>query len=298
MRFFTFYDGFNRLELTSATGARARQEGRQIKKEKFSPSPWFSPSGRISRTSRARRTTARSVARESPGRWRGPCMNSQRQQFLSTFPLFNYTRFARPPAIRLTRRQSVTFPARPTLAVPLLRRLRVPSHVFTLRYVPSTELTTHLHPFSSSSLAPGLLGMTRATLHFVRLQWEVRVFPYIINTRYRAVVHSCDDGRRMFVWLYRHFVRLIYRMLFFKEFYSQKRENKELAWGIMIAAWYNIILQRESTESRNQTRFFFFRARRRIEPLRLSTWRLNGQEQTRANGKASNVRDFSFTKQR
>jgi len=73
----------------------------------------------------------------------------QRQQFPSTFPLFNYTA-ARPPAFAARDaldEAPLRYPAGflpslppPTVssifAVPLLRRLRVSRVVFTLRYVP------------------------------------------------------------------------------------------------------------------------------------------------------------------
>lgn len=80
MWFFTFYDVFNRLELTFRGGA-------QIKGEKYLPR--FGPIwDRISRASRERATRIVS-------RLRAPCgdgvLNLLRQQFPSTFPLFNYT---------------------------------------------------------------------------------------------------------------------------------------------------------------------------------------------------------------
>jgi len=138
MRFFTFYDVFNRLELTFRGGA-------QIKEEKHLPR--FGPIWTGFRE-RRRRATARRASR-SRAPWGDGVLSLQRQQFPSTFPLFNYTA-ARPSAfatrdaldeapLALSRGLSLlSLPPsiRSIFAVPLLRRLRVSRVVFTLRYVP------------------------------------------------------------------------------------------------------------------------------------------------------------------
>lgn len=96
----------------------------QIKEEKYSPRR-----GPIWTGFREHRATARSVAARAPGG--DGLLGLQRQQFLSTSPLFNYTpaRHSRGGgSSRLTRLSppsSRVFPVRPIFAVPLLRRLRV-----------------------------------------------------------------------------------------------------------------------------------------------------------------------------
>lgn len=100
----------------------------QIKEEKY-----FTRSGPIWTGFREHRATARTVAAQAPGG--DGVLSLQRQQFPSTFPLFNYT-LARPPAFAAGMPPFVVldeasppprvFPVRSIFAVPLLlRRLRV-----------------------------------------------------------------------------------------------------------------------------------------------------------------------------